>query len=85
MEAYYTQSKTQRQRRKFVYIKLNLEDAKKIFAGIKNYEGGKEIHMTTDNVFDTYIEKRREVPLFVQICSTRKELDKRLELINVYL
>ncbi len=86
MKAYYTEyAKLAHNRRKFIYISLDLADAKRLFATLKNYTGDKEIHITTDRNFDQYIELRKTVPVMVQVCSTLIELDKRLELIGVYL
>ena len=84
MKAYYTETKV-KNKKKFVYIKLDIEDAKKIFEGLKDYTGDKEVHITTNNSFDVYIAKRLEVPLLVQICQTHQELNTRLALIGVYL
>ena len=83
MIAYNTKTVTGKKR--LLYIVIDLEDAKKIYAGIKDYSGSKQIHLTTDRYFDEYVAKRLEVPLFVHICQTRRELESRLELLGVYI
>ena len=86
MKAYYT-TPNDKGRRTFLYLTVDIEDAKRteLFAGIKNYEGDKELHIALNGTFDRYIAKRLQVPLVVQICQTRKELEAKMELLGVYL
>ncbi len=83
MKAYYMT--TPKGVRKFLYISLDLNDAKKLFMTLKDYEGPKEVHLTTDHNFDEYMDKRTVEPVMVQICQNQYELNSRLAIVDVYL
>lgn len=83
MIAYYTENNG------FLYTIISSKDAKNIKMidedCIPEFDTTKEIHLTTDNSWNLYLEKRQKEPSMVKIYKTQSSLNKDLEILGFYI
>ena len=83
MKAYYTPTNG------FIYAVISYKQAKDIQlieeSCIPGFTNNNEMHLTTDNSWDLYYEKRLRKPRAVKLYKTQEELNRDLEILGFYI